>query len=126
MQTKQQELSLIKHEVPNGIVPQRASDGYVNATEMCRAADKKFNDYHRNKTSESFLAELSLDTGIPVSKLVVIIKGGNRYVQGTWVHPQVAINLAQWCSAKFAVAVAKLVTDWMRGDFVTVMPYHLE
>jgi len=24
-------------------------------------------------------------------------------MQGSWVHPQVAINLGQWLSAKFAV-----------------------
>ncbi|MCK5875998.1 MAG: KilA-N domain-containing protein [Candidatus Marithrix sp.] len=28
--------------------------------------------------------------------------------QGAWVHPYIAINLAQWCSQKFAV-IAKLV-----------------
>ena len=124
---EQMELSLIKHEVPNGIIPQRPSDGYINATEMCSAAGKKFNDYYRLKSTGAYLNELERETGIPVSNLVVIIKGGNRYVQGTWVHPQVAINLAQWCSPVFAVAVSKLVFEWMRGSFsTTVVPYHIK
>lgn len=33
----QVEFALIPHEVENRIVQQRAVDGYINATEMCRA-----------------------------------------------------------------------------------------
>ena len=33
----QSELPLITHKVENRIVQQRAHDGYINATEMCRA-----------------------------------------------------------------------------------------
>ena len=36
-------------------------------------------------------------------------------MQGTWVHPHVAINLGQWLSPKFAVRVAQIVEDWGRG-----------
>jgi hypothetical protein len=48
-------------------------------------------------------------------------------IQGTWVHPQVAIHLAQWLSPKFAVRVSKWVYDWVsagkhpKGN----LPYHL-
>lgn len=49
-------------------------------------------------------------------------------MQGTWVHPQVAIHLAQWLSADFAVRVSRWVFDWMSGGAAPkppVMPYHL-
>ena len=124
---EQLELGLIKHEVSSGIIPQRMSDGYVNATEMCAAAGKKFSHYNSLNGTSEFLDALSVDTGITASNLMVIIRGGNRYVQGTWVHPLVAIHLAQWCSPQFAVAVSKLVFEWMRGEFTTtVVPYHIE
>lgn len=32
---------------------------------------------------------------------------------GTYVHPRIAINLAQWLSPKFDVFVSGLVFDWM-------------
>ena len=48
--------------------------------------------------------ELSSDIGIPMSGLIQIICGGQPHLQGAWVHPQVAINLAQWLSPKFAVS----------------------
>lgn len=46
---------------------------------------------------------------------------------GITVHPQVAINLGQWLSAKFAVQVSKWVYDWMSGKGQSAkLPYHLE
>lgn len=124
---QQMELVLITHKVETEIVPQRAIDGYVNATAMCKACGKQINDYLRLKSTDEFLIELSTDTGIPVSMLVQIVKGGYAELQGTWVHPDVAINLGQWCSPKFAVAVSKWIREWMSGKAKPYkMPYHVQ
>ena len=45
-----------------------------------------------------------------------MIRGGNPQLQGTWVHPYVAINLGQWLSPKFSVQVSKWVFEWMNND----------
>ena len=66
---KQLELALIPHEVEGNVINQRASDGYINATAMCKSVSKQFNDYSRLKSTKEFLIELSADTGIPVSEL---------------------------------------------------------
>ena len=119
--------ALIPHEVGNSIIPQRAVDGYVNATAMCAAVGKNFADYKRLVNTIAFLDELSSDMGIPISTLLVIRKGGNALEQGTWVHPDVAVNLGQWCSPKFAVAVSRWVREWITGKFTsTKLPYHIE
>lgn len=111
----------------NDVISQRITDGYINATAMCKAAGKKINDYGRLSTTQAFLKELSSETGIPASGLVQIIKGGNPQFQGTWVHPQVAIHLAQWLSPKFAVLVSKWVFEWMSGNIQQPqLPYHLK
>lgn len=110
----------------NDVVPQRITDGYFNATAMCKATGKQINDYNRLSTTQAFLQELSSETGIPVSGLVQSIKGGKPDLQGTWVHPQVAINLAQWLSPRFAVLVSKWVIEWSTGAIqLTSLPYHL-
>ena len=59
----------------NEVVTQRVTDGYFNATAMCRAVGKKINDYIRLSTTSAFLSELSSETGIPVSGLVQSVKG---------------------------------------------------
>ena len=64
--------------------------------------------------------------GIPTAGIVLtkMGKGVPRNEQGTWVHPQVAVNLGQWCSPKLAVAFstpdcserAPLIYDHEQGE----------
>jgi KilA domain-containing protein len=91
-------------------VGQRVTDGYVNATVLCRAASKHVGDYIRLDSTSAFLSELSDTMGIPIVSLVESREGKNG---GTWVHPRVAIHLSQWCSPKFAVLVTQWVLDWI-------------
>lgn len=124
----QQHLDLIPHKAQGAVIYQRPADGYINATAMCQASGKRWNDYGRLATTGSFLDALKTDTGIPVTELVQSVSGGEPRLQGTWVHPQVAIHLAQWCSAEFAVKVSQWVYDWMNGKSSpssTGVPYHL-
>lgn len=109
-------------------ISQRLMDGFINATALCQASGKNINDYSRLRTTSQFLDELSSETGIPVSELIQSVKGGDPRFQGTWVHPQVAINLAQWASPKFAVLVSKWVLEWMSGSIPNAnkLPYHLQ
>jgi hypothetical protein len=93
-----EQLALIPHKVEATVIHQRAVDGYVNATAMCNAAGKKFHDYARLSVTQAFLAELSKSAGIPADQLVFTITDGPMNGRGTWVHPDVAINLGQWCS----------------------------
>src|SRR5690606_13038434 len=99
----QYELDLVPHKIKGNVIHLRQQDGYVNATAMCKAAGKLFADYYRLKTTKAYLEELSADMGIPIPKLVQVFSGGDPKLQGTWVHPQVAIHLAQWLSPAFAV-----------------------
>ena len=94
---------------------------------MCKAASKKWSHYYENSSTTELIQELSADAGIPASEIVQIIKGGAPNLQGTWIHPQLALNLAQWLSAKFALQVSKWVFDWMSGKGEpTKLPFHLE
>ena len=118
---------LIEHSVDGAVVPQRPTDGYVNATRLCQQAGKQFGHYRSNDQTQAFLDQLSLEIGIPISNLVQVIRGrGDAIAQGTWVHPQVAINLGQWLSPTFAVQVTKWVLDWMQGKTQPYMPVHVQ
>lgn len=101
------QLSLIPHDVDGKHIHQRAKDGYINATEMCQTENKLFGDYRKLQATKEFLTELYYDTGIPISELIQMVKGKNPKLQGTWVHPKVAINLGQWISPKFAVWIIR-------------------
>lgn len=145
----QLEFSLITHEIENTFVLQRAVDGYVNATAMCKAVGKNFADYQRLEVTKAFLVELSKELGLPIALssevktlqtnkltvgsmgiptdlLIVTVTVGRNENRGTWVHPDVAINLGQWCSPKFAVAVTKWVREWTTGKSKIGLPYHIQ
>lgn len=111
----------------NDIITQRITDGYINATAMCKAANKTWSDYVRLTGTKAFISELSSVLQISQDGLIQSIQGGVPHLQGTWVHPQVAINLAQWLSPKFAVLVSKWVFEWMSGNIQQPqLPYHLK
>lgn len=120
-------LQIIPHNVEGQLIAQRLQDGYVNATAMCKAVGKLFADYRRLSVTEAFLVELSGSMGIPIDRLVVTIATGPNQMRGTWVSPDVAVNLGQWCSAKFAVAVSRWVREWANGQITAKaeLPYHI-
>ena len=121
-------LELIPHKVGHEIIQQRAKDGYINATAMCKAAGKLWADYRRLKITGEFCVALSSDMGIPITELIQSFTGGNPQLQGTWVHPQVALHLAQWLSPEFAVKVSKWVFEWLAEASPrpkAKLPYHL-
>jgi hypothetical protein len=73
-------------------------DGYLCASQMCLANGKLLGDWKRLKATAAYLKELSDAMGIPIAELIESKNGVE-----TWVHPSLAINLARWISAKFAV-----------------------
>jgi|688.fasta_scaffold494369_2 polyhydroxyalkanoate synthesis regulator phasin len=87
----------------------RPSDGYWNATEMCKRYGRKVNDFARLKGSKDYLEALSSVTGIPVTELVQQIQGGTPELQGTWVSSRVALKLAAWLNPYFEVWVYSVI-----------------
>jgi len=100
-----------------GITIPQKPDGYINATKMCQCfPKKKFADFWRNQSTQEFVTALSLDMGIPTSKLVVTVQGrGDAVEQGTWVHPDLAIKLAGWINPHFEIQVIRWARAVMEG-----------
>jgi hypothetical protein len=111
---------LVLHDVDGKVVQQRGTDGYINATQLCQAAGKLFADYKRLESTKEFLNELSSIVGIPTMELVQAKTGNAVQGGGTWVHPDVAVNLAQWLSARFAVLVSKWVRELLTKGVVAI------
>lgn len=111
----------------------RENDGYINATKLCQSAGKLWGHYYSLSSTRDFLAaaEKSIAIGIhPLNQLrrsvsnvtdhlIDSITTGPNSERGTWVHPQVAIHLAQWLSPEFAVAVTELVLRYSKGEVTT-------
>ena len=92
-------------------------DGYIHATQLCKAAGKRIYDWLRLKETKELQNNIQLSVEKSVSpnlasqKLIEVYKGNtSKYTQGTWIHPDLGLNLAQWCSPSFSVQVSK----WLR------------
>jgi hypothetical protein len=122
------QLTLIPRLEEGQIIPQRMRDGYISATALCKSVGKRFSDYKKLKTTQAFLSELCTQLYLSEEDVIHTISGGEPKLQGTWVHPDLAINLGQWLSPKFAVKVSRWVREWLQGEAnaKAVNPIHIE
>lgn len=98
-------------------VQARLTDCYVNATMLCQAGNKKFNDWFRLDSTKKLIEVLSKNTGISIPHLINSKKGGSIHdnSHGSWVHPDLAVQIAQWVSPEFALRVSQ----WVREIVIT-------
>lgn len=88
-------------------IPMR-EDGYINATMLCKAGGKEFKHWFENKTTKLLIFTSESEVGIPTSQLIDIKKGNSsKFEQGSWIHPDLGIHLAQWISPSFALQVSR-------------------
>ena len=88
----------------------RKEDGYINLSALCKAGNKEFKHWKENKKTYAFLDILSSSVGIPTDELIKYQEGSNNE-KGSYGHPQVSINVAQWISPEFDVNVSKWIYE---------------
>ena len=76
---------------------------------MCKANGKQWSKYRESDRCQTYLDALAETSEFRMFDLIESRRGPDG---GTWVHPQVAVELARWISAPFAV--------WMDAE-ATVM-----
>lgn len=122
-------------------IESREKDHFINATQMCKAGGKLFADWSRLSSTKELIRALQLaivnensDMGIPITlladegvdseifpeeilpQLIESINGNStKFAQGSWVHPDLAVPLAQWISPVFAIQVSR----WIRELLIT-------
>lgn len=128
-------LEFIPRQV-NGIkVEQRNTDGFINGTAMCAAHNKEIKFWlQRKDTLETFIALAQLiginsyvekipdseterlsatEYGEIFPDLIVTKRGSPENGGGTWLHPDLALQLAQWCNKPFAIQVSRWIREWL-------------
>lgn len=94
----------------------REKDGYINATLLCKAGGKEFKHWYATVSAKKAITFAQNYTGIDKEKLVLITRGGNVKIQGTWVHPLIVTNLAQWISVEFSIKVSIWIEEWKKNN----------
>lgn len=129
----------ISHYVNHVKVEQRVKDGFVNATAMCLAHGKAINYWFENKETFKLFVALADSLSLPINyrnsgnsykigfsatkyaklfpELLVVKRGSPEFGGGTWIHPDLAIQLAQWCNKTFALQVSRWIREWFIQGF---------
>ncbi len=121
----------------NGIeIEQRLTDGFINGTAMCVAHGRDISDWLRTDQVLELVTALANNLGVepesnsakkPNSEktrvsalfptLVVVKRGSPEVGGGTWLHPDLAIQLAQFCSPAFSLQVSSWVREWLTSAY---------
>ena len=128
-------MTIIQHDFQNFAIPQTANDstvagkfvpkGYVNATAMCKANGKLWGTYWKTQKAQNFsklVTSSVIPNGISAESVIIIQGGDDPTVQGTWVHPKVAMHLAMWISDDFAFWATDVLLRVVNGDYKALTP----
>lgn len=124
-------LSRHKHELNSIVVEQRISDGFINGTAMCVAHGKVITGWLKTDETWELITALAKDIGIEPKyalknnsvatrvsatypDLVVSKRGSPENGGGVWLHPDLAIQLAQWCNPFFGSCRSRCNRDLPR------------
>jgi hypothetical protein len=78
----------------------RSNDDFINATQWCKQFGKRWAKFEESSETRAFIRAFCEKKQVPKRDLVQSIKGS-----GTFVHPIIAIKLAEWLSPEFEVFV---------------------
>lgn len=102
----------------------RSSDGFINATELCRAGKRRFKDWSQLKSTKKLLEgyeEYNKDLSQlswPAHCNLIKFEDNGTTEKYTWVHPEIAIDIAQWISVKFRIQVLKWTRELLEKGIV--------
>lgn len=95
------------------------TDDYVNATNWCKAFGKDLNEFIRNKKTKEFVKALE-NKGLLTTENSRCQQAVSKERVGktweTWVHPLLAIKLAEWLSPEFDVFVKQTFRRYLQAD----------
>jgi hypothetical protein len=95
--------------VYNGVtIGHRQTDGYFDATAMCRAAGKRWHDYWETKQARAFAGVVAINQNLALNQVIQSVPH-----MGTWVHEDIAIDLAMWISPEFKLRVIQWAKERM-------------
>lgn len=114
------------------VIPFTAAGAFVNATAMCGAFGKRPNHFLSLESTKDFIAELEKlnaenpesDARNPGITSVITRKGnfGGNENQGTWLHPDLALECARWLSPRFAIWTNRIIRRILAGEGMPAAP----
>lgn len=102
----------------NQVTIQLEGDGMVNTTKLAKnfGKHKRPQLWLRTKAAKEYLEAYSCDAQICASALTQTVRGGDL-PQGTWMHPDIAIEYARWLNPRFGIWCNLRIQELMRNGY---------
>ncbi|MXP04796.1 MULTISPECIES: phage antirepressor KilAC domain-containing protein [unclassified Apibacter] len=104
---------------------QKGNNLLINATEMAKVFNKRPTDWLKLQSTKEFIQVLSVTKKIVTADLVIVRSGGIPDMQGTWLHEDVAIELARWLNPSFAIWCNDRIKELLRHG-LTATPQKID
>lgn len=102
----------------------RISDGYINATLLCKISNKRIDRWKESPGTKKLVEKVCIKYDLDRAKIIETYQGGKN--SGTWVHPDLGIHLAQWCSSEFCLKIAEWIDEWKKYKVENKEKFELE
>tara|TARA_B100000949_G_scaffold186707_1_gene169023 strand:+ start:1113 stop:2093 length:981 start_codon:yes stop_codon:yes gene_type:complete len=89
-----------------------APDDFVNGAKLAKSAGKKLEAWNRLKSTQSYKKDLAEVMGIDMTSLSYEVSSGPREVWGTYLHPDLVIQLANWCSNQYGILMTRVMREY--------------
>lgn len=96
----------------------RKSDGYINATKLCKEGGKELYNWNATEHAKQLINKVISSLGYPRDEVISIIVGGQELeIRGTYIHPLLIPHIASWISADFAIMVSEIVNGYLVKEY---------
>lgn len=125
-------IAIARHKL--GTVEFARNGGYTNLNDLAAPFGKRVDNWMRLKQTTSLLREFSQDPCYAGSPAIITREGRNG---GTFAHPDIAVQFAQWCSPGFALWVSRQIrhlltygevnlhyTEWSEDQYLQGQEYN--
>ena len=92
---------------------QRVSDDFVNVTLWCKKFDRRWVYFARVPDTLKYIDAVASSLKVTPNHLIESKRGKGG---GTWVHPLLAIKIAEWLSPDFEVFVKQTFAAYLKAD----------
>ena len=101
--------------------------GFINATKFCTAAGdgkKRFDNYTANARYKKLFNYMR--SAEKKAVLSMEVRTGDNSISGTYVHPDLLLDLASWISPCVFCKVTQLLNEWRKLDVINELRFHKE
>lgn len=119
-------MSVISIQYNNSFDVSFTQDAWFNATAVAKQFKKRTENYLRTDSTKEYMVELhnelfpenpvTLKSVTEENQLVRIVQGGKPEEQGSWFHPELAVDFARWLSPRFAIWCDRQIKKILKNE----------